>query len=168
MKLKKLQIVVLGIVLVSASMANGVAGDKAVTGLIIGAGSGAMIGMTGQNTNAILLGTAVGGVVGYAIGDSLEHSHRTVYRYGRPHHDNPSYNRNRGAWHNPPRPHYRPDKRYIDHRVPKRGVTTYQEKRTYSQKKSWDNKRVTTTTRVTSTTERQRSGDRSREFYRAR
>lgn len=91
------------VVLVSLLLGSGVsfAGDRGVSGLLFGAGSGALIGQSiGRNTEATLLGTAVGGVLGYIIGNESDKggyavvqpvrvTSRTIYRgeerYGRWH-----------------------------------------------------------------------------------
>ena len=53
------------------------AGDNAVSGLLIGAGSGALIGQAiGRDTSATLIGTAVGSFLGYAAGNEMDKSGR--------------------------------------------------------------------------------------------
>lgn len=47
------------------------AGKNAIDGMILGAGSGALVGQViGRDSEATLLGTAVGGLVGYVIGNA--------------------------------------------------------------------------------------------------
>ncbi|SHO45597.1 glycine zipper family protein [Desulfopila aestuarii] len=85
--MKRVQMMLLAIFISFVSITNVNAGDKAVGGLLIGAGSGAIIGSAaGQNTESLLIGTAIGGAVGYAIGNSMEHPSHVVYQntYRRP------------------------------------------------------------------------------------
>lgn len=115
--MKRIQIAVLVAILSGSCIASSSqAGNKAVNGLIIGAGSGAIIGQAaGQNTESVLVGSAIGGVVGYAIGSGMDDHRRVVV-----HHDNygpvRSYERYRPArsheryrpvqHHYSPAPHY--------------------------------------------------------------
>ena len=49
------------------------AGKNAIDGMVLGAGGGALIGQAiGRDSEATLLGTAVGGIVGYAIGNARQ------------------------------------------------------------------------------------------------
>lgn len=92
--MKRLQITLLALLLNGALIASAQAGNNAVNGLIIGAGSGALIGQAaGRDTESTLVGTAVGGVVGYVIGSELDGNrhivvhnqrHRPVVRHHRP------------------------------------------------------------------------------------
>ena len=82
----------------TASYAN--AGDRALAGLAIGGGTGAVIGQAvGQNVESTLLGATVGGAIGLIIGNELGRNHVVVHnRYYQPrHHYRPQ------AYH--PRPH---------------------------------------------------------------
>jgi hypothetical protein len=64
-------VVVGGVMLASVNLAA--AGDRAVNGFILGAGSGALVGQAlGRNTESTLIGTAVGGMVGYALASQPE------------------------------------------------------------------------------------------------
>ena len=57
--------------LASAIATTAQAGENAVHGLLLGAGSGALVGQAiGRNTEATLLGTAVGGAFGFVIGNA--------------------------------------------------------------------------------------------------
>ncbi len=64
------------VILVVAMMTMGTpawGGDNGVAGLLIGAGSGALIGQAiGRNTEATLIGTAVGSFLGYAAGNEMD------------------------------------------------------------------------------------------------
>ncbi len=80
-------ILVLALSLGTASISS--AGDRAANGLFFGAGSGALIGQAiGRNTDATLLGTAIGGVLGYIIGNEQEKAYAQgptyYYRYPQP------------------------------------------------------------------------------------
>ena len=100
--MKRTQMIMLTLLLSFAVTSSACAGDRAVNGLLIGAGSGAILGqVAGQNTESVLIGTAIGGVVGYAIGSDLERSH---YRT----HATPPYRK--------PMPVYGPAPRNWDHR----------------------------------------------------
>lgn len=115
----KTKIITTLVVLVSLLTVSGVsfAGDKGVNGLLFGAGSGALIGQAiGRNTEATLLGTAVGGVLGYIIGNErgkggyaavhpVRVTSRTVYRGEERH----------GRWHRPSHP-LRTHRVYVERR----------------------------------------------------
>jgi len=77
----------LAIIYVSAGSDVAVAGDRALGGLLLGAGGGALIGQAiGRDTEATLLGTAVGSVLGYIAGNEMERPGRgrPVVVYRRP------------------------------------------------------------------------------------
>lgn len=115
--MKRIQILVLAAVLGSTGVATSQAGDRAVGGLIIGAGSGALIGeVAGHDTESILVGSVIGGAVGYAIGSGMEHPDRIVVheRRYRPvvHYYPPAYYHSRPIV---PYYDYRYRGRYYDH-----------------------------------------------------
>ncbi|MGB3212689.1 MAG: YMGG-like glycine zipper-containing protein [Desulforhopalus sp.] len=91
------------------------AGDRQVGGLLIGGGTGALIGQAvGQNTESTLVGATVGGVVGLIIGSELDRNHgavshntHVVTHYNR--YDNRRYDRR-------PRPVFRDRHRYNHYR----------------------------------------------------
>jgi len=88
--MKRLHVIFLLILFSCLAVTRAEAGDRAVNGLLIGAGSGAIIGqVAGQNTESVLLGTAVGGAVGYAIGNSMERKDLVIAHYDRPKYVNP-------------------------------------------------------------------------------
>jgi len=69
--------------------ASSFAGDRAANGMVLGAGSGALIGQAiGRNTEATLLGTAIGSVLGYIVGNEQEKIEAqpayASYGYGEP------------------------------------------------------------------------------------
>ena len=64
-------------------------GDRSVNGLIIGGGSGAVVGQAiGRNTESTIIGATVGGVLGYIIGNESRHSRRINNNYVTPDHHN--------------------------------------------------------------------------------
>lgn len=78
--MRKWILIILVLALSMGSVSISSAGDRAVGGLYLGAGSGALIGQAiGRNTEATLLGTAIGGVLGYIIGNEQE----KAYAYTR-------------------------------------------------------------------------------------
>lgn len=105
--MQRLQIMVLAILCILANAHGTEAGNRAVNGMLIGAGSGALIGhVAGRDTESVLIGTAVGGAAGYAIGKNSDgpdrvvvhhNSYRPVTRYeqyrpwGHTHHPVPHY-----------------------------------------------------------------------------
>lgn len=77
--MKRLRIIAMALILSGSCITSVQAGNTAVNGLLLGAGSGALIGQAaGRNTESTLVGTAVGGVVGYIIGSELEGNGRVV------------------------------------------------------------------------------------------
>ncbi|MCK5516088.1 MAG: glycine zipper family protein, partial [Desulfobulbaceae bacterium] len=63
--------------------------DRAVNGLIIGGGSGALVGQAiGRNTESTVIGATVGGILGYIIGNETRHSHHINYDHVTPHSNN--------------------------------------------------------------------------------
>ncbi len=86
--MKRFQIAVLTVLISSISISIAQAQHNGVNGIIIGAGSGALIGQAiGRDTESTLVGSAVGGLVGYVIGNEKDHNGRIVHydnRYHRP------------------------------------------------------------------------------------
>jgi len=93
MKLKNTIILATGIFLSLCSTSFG--GDRAINGLIVGGGSGALVGQAiGRNTESTIIGATVGGILGYVIGNEQRspghrgYSQVTTYsqnNYHRPH-----------------------------------------------------------------------------------
>lgn len=83
-------------ILFSTSMPK--AEDKAVNGLIIGMGSGALLGQAiGGDTESTVMGTAIGGILGFTIGHQQQHNHRYHGRHhGRYHTRHHHINRHHG------------------------------------------------------------------------
>ena len=85
--MRKWILVILVLVMSLGSASRALAGDRAANGLFFGAGSGALIGQAiGRNTDATLLGAAVGGVLGYIVGNEQEKAYARgpVYSYRYP------------------------------------------------------------------------------------
>ena len=68
-------------VLVAGSMAvQAEARDQGVSGLVMGAGGGALVGQAiGRDTEGTLIGTAVGGMLGYIAGNEMDKQSDTAY-----------------------------------------------------------------------------------------
>jgi hypothetical protein len=70
--IRKLQVAMLTIAVIGATAVEGNARDRAIDGLIVGAGSGALVGQAiGRDAEATLIGTAVGGMLGYIAGNEM-------------------------------------------------------------------------------------------------
>lgn len=116
--MKKTLFTIATLILIAATLPThkATAGDRAINGLLIGGGSGAIIGQSiGRNVEATIIGATLGGVLGAVIGSDLERSgnrHRpTVVQevYHRPP-PPPYYREHRGhagrGYHQPPPPPY--------------------------------------------------------------
>lgn len=78
MNLIKMSITVCTLLMLSLTGAH--AGDRQLGGLIIGGGTGALVGQAiGRNTAATVVGATVGGVVGLIVGTELERQSQPVY-----------------------------------------------------------------------------------------
>jgi len=83
--MKKFIFAVVATLLVSANIAIAEAGDQALNGLIIGGGSGALVGQAiGRNTEATIIGATVGGVLGVIVGNELDRNLSKVHYHYRP------------------------------------------------------------------------------------
>jgi len=83
--MKKRAALVLITILIGGFHAQAQAGERAVDGLLLGAGGGALIGQAiGRNTESTLIGTAVGSMLGFIIGSENDRygalGVQTVYR----------------------------------------------------------------------------------------
>lgn len=88
--------IILSIVILLLSFSTSFGGDRAVNGMIIGGGSGALIGQAiGHNSESTIMGAAVGGILGFIIGSNTQPPVHNGYnpppirpynRYHRPHH----------------------------------------------------------------------------------
>ena len=79
--MKRLQTTTLTIlILATFFLGHAQAGDKRVGGMIIGGGTGAIVGQTlGRNAQSTIIGATIGGVTGLLIGDHLERQQRHAY-----------------------------------------------------------------------------------------
>lgn len=101
--MKKLIIVAAVLVLGMASSQPASANDRGLNGLIIGGGSGAIVGQAiGRNTEATIIGATVGGVLGLIVGNEIDRQQVSVnrYRYEPRHHPRTARKWNR-SYHQP-------------------------------------------------------------------
>jgi len=85
--MKKIMVVIVAALLMVGGNSRARAQDAGVYGLILGAGGGALVGQAiGRNTEGTLIGTAVGGMMGYIIGNERDKQGHTLVRttYQRP------------------------------------------------------------------------------------
>ena len=77
--MKKLILVAFTVVFISTGAHAGQ--NNSIGGLIIGAGSGALMGQAiGRDTESTVVGTAVGSIIGYIIGSEMDKDERVYYR----------------------------------------------------------------------------------------
>ena len=63
-------------------------------GVILGAGGGALLGQAlGRNTQSTVIGSAVGGVVGYLVGTEMDRGRTFSYPRSHSHYDRPRHHR---------------------------------------------------------------------------
>ncbi len=102
--------------------------DKAMNGLLIGAGGGAILGQAiGSDTESTLIGTAVGGVLGYIIGKEHQKYHpysQRVHYSTHEYRDTHQYNKRR--------PHYKEN-----HHTYKRRPHYKEKHHTYKKGRHW-------------------------------
>ena len=61
------------VVAIASLVGEARAADRGIDGLLLGAGGGALVGQAiGRDKEATLIGTAVGGMLGYMVGDSMD------------------------------------------------------------------------------------------------
>lgn len=88
--MRKLILIILVLIMSVSTASISSASDLAANGLLLGAGSGALIGQAiGRNTEATLVGTAIGGMLGYIVGNEQEKAYERVpvytsFRYRQP------------------------------------------------------------------------------------
>lgn len=71
--MKKYAIILLAVSLMTGCFNQAEAQENGMNGLLLGAGSGALIGQAiGRNTEATLIGTAVGTMLGYIAGNEMD------------------------------------------------------------------------------------------------
>ncbi len=82
--MKALSLALFTLLITMTLTVNAQAGQKQVKGMLIGAGSGAILGQAiGHNTKSTMVGTVVGGVLGYAIGNEATHHNRSIVSHKR-------------------------------------------------------------------------------------
>jgi hypothetical protein len=104
--------------LFALSLTNVQAGDKQIGGLILGGGTGAIVGQAlGRNAESTIVGATVGGVVGLLVGTQLERHHGPVAQHSpvvvhsaRGYDDHRYDRRDRPVFRDPPRKHYGHDR----------------------------------------------------------
>ena len=80
--MKKFILAMAAILLVSTNLPTAQAGDRALNGLLIGGGGGALLGQgIGRNTEATLIGATVGGVLGLIVGNELDRNRNVSYHH---------------------------------------------------------------------------------------
>lgn len=80
--MKRLNIALIALLFSTSIISNAHADHNATNGVIIGAGSGAILGQAiGQDTEATLIGTAVGGLFGYMIGNEMDRNGNRVVHH---------------------------------------------------------------------------------------
>ncbi len=79
--MRTLKMALSAVLLTGALTGQAMAQDHGINGLLLGAGSGALVGQAiGRDTEGTLIGTAVGGVLGYVVGNEMDKN----YYGGRP------------------------------------------------------------------------------------
>lgn len=75
-------------------LTNAHASNRQVGGLIIGGGTGAIVGQAvGQNVESTIIGATVGGILGVAIGNELDRHHGAVKQHSQVIAHTPRYNK---------------------------------------------------------------------------
>jgi len=100
------------------------AGNSRINGLLLGGGTGALIGQAlGRNTQATIAGATVGGILGLAIGSEVERQHGTPqYSSGVLTHSSRGYHKSFQPRY---RDHYRTAPRYNRHFRECRKIVTF-------------------------------------------
>lgn len=92
--MKLASMTIAAVVLLALLLTNAHANNKQVGGLIIGGGTGAIVGQAiGRNTESTVIGATVGGVLGYAIGNELNRHHGSVNQHSQVIAHSPKYNK---------------------------------------------------------------------------
>ena len=79
--MNSMRMAVAAAVFLAGTMTGGaMANDRGVNGLLLGAGSGALVGQAiGRDTEGTLIGTAVGGMLGYMVGNEMDKGYGHPY-----------------------------------------------------------------------------------------
>ncbi len=82
--MKLMNMTITAMIFFALSLTTAEASTRQVGGLIIGGGTGAIVGQAvGRNTESTIVGAAVGGVVGLIIGSELDRHHGAVKQPAR-------------------------------------------------------------------------------------
>ena len=102
--MKRLLVILSAIAMFSVGVSQANAHDGRLGGLIVGTGSGAIVGHAiGHNAESTIIGATLGGVLGVIVCNEIgRHHHKPL----RVQHNNP--HRYRGRYYHPRRPHHRP------------------------------------------------------------
>lgn len=80
--MKLVQVAATAITLLVLLFSNACASHRQLDGLLIGGGTGAILGQAiGHDAESTIVGATVGGVVGLMIGSELDSHHRVVYHH---------------------------------------------------------------------------------------
>ncbi len=83
--MKRILVPLMAIILLGTFFTNAKAGNRSVNGLLLGGGTGAIVGQAiGHNTESTIIGATVGGVVGLVIGSEMDRHRTTVHHYSQP------------------------------------------------------------------------------------
>lgn len=78
--MKSMKMTVAAVLLAGTMTGGAMANDHGVNGLLLGAGSGALVGQAiGRDTEGTLIGTAVGGMLGYMVGNEMDKGYGHPY-----------------------------------------------------------------------------------------
>ncbi len=82
--MKRMLMTITMLALSTVLLTNAEAGDRRVGGLILGGGTGAIVGQAiGHNAESTLIGATVGSVAGLLIGNTIQRPHGPVYHPAR-------------------------------------------------------------------------------------
>jgi hypothetical protein len=104
--MKPVNMIITAIALFALSLTNAQASDRQVGGLILGGGTGAIVGQAvGRNVESTIVGATVGGVLGLIVGSELDRHHGSVNQHSQVVAHSPQYNTRR--YDTNPRPVFR-------------------------------------------------------------